>query len=120
VLPPALASRFRALTLGDPSMLAALLAWPTETDDPSTRRAASLLRIAVLVGLDAGTPVYQREVNEALAAGATPEEIYDLLPTIASLVGTALVMAAAPRIALALGYDVDAAMESMDADEPGG
>ena len=58
-------------------------------------------------------------MNEALGAGVTPEEIYALLPALTSLVGTALVMSAAPRIALAMGYDVDAAMKSMDV-EPSG
>src|SRR6516164_4374135 len=47
----------------------------------------------------------------ALAAGATEEEIADALVAIAPVAGLSRVVAAAPEVAIALGYDVMAALE---------
>ena len=44
----------------------------------------------------------------ALAAGASEDEIVDLLLVLAPIVGVARVTAAAPELGVALGYDMDA------------
>ena len=49
-----------------------------------------------------------------VAAGATEEEIADVLVAIAPVAGLARVVAAAPEVATALGYDVAAALEELD------
>jgi alkylhydroperoxidase/carboxymuconolactone decarboxylase family protein YurZ len=52
----------------------------------------------------------------ALAAGATGEEIADALLVIAPVAGLSRIVAAAPDVATALGYDIAAALD--DPDEP--
>jgi 4-carboxymuconolactone decarboxylase len=42
-----------------------------------------------------------------VSAGASEDEIVDVLTAIAPIVGLARLAAAAPRLALALGYDVE-------------
>lgn len=50
----------------------------------------------------------------ALAAGATSDEIVAALEAVTAVTGTARVVQCAPKVALALGYDVDAALERRD------
>jgi alkylhydroperoxidase/carboxymuconolactone decarboxylase family protein YurZ len=50
----------------------------------------------------------------ALAAGATEDEIADVLLAIAPVAGLGRVVRAAPDVAVALGYDVAAALEEPD------
>jgi alkylhydroperoxidase/carboxymuconolactone decarboxylase family protein YurZ len=47
----------------------------------------------------------------ALAAGATEDEIADVLLAIAPVAGLGRVVCAAPDVATALGYDIAAALE---------
>jgi alkylhydroperoxidase/carboxymuconolactone decarboxylase family protein YurZ len=56
-------------------------------------------------------PAYQREVRGALDAGASPELITAVLRAVARVAGSAAVMTAAPKLAMALGYDVEAGFE---------
>jgi alkylhydroperoxidase/carboxymuconolactone decarboxylase family protein YurZ len=49
--------------------------------------------------------------TRALAAGASEDEIADVLLAIAPVTGLGRVVAAAPQIAAALGYDIAAALE---------
>jgi alkylhydroperoxidase/carboxymuconolactone decarboxylase family protein YurZ len=51
-------------------------------------------------------------VERALAAGASEDEIVGLLIAVAPAVGLGRVVSAAPELGLALGYDVDSALES--------
>jgi len=52
--------------------------------------------------------------NGALAAGASEDEITDVLLAITPLAGLGRAVAAAPDVATALGYDVAAALEEPD------
>jgi 4-carboxymuconolactone decarboxylase len=81
-------------------------------------RAAALARLAALVALHAGPSSYQRCVGHALAAGASVDDVIDTLRIVAPTVGLARVVSAAPGLALALGYDVDAALEAVDIPRP--
>ncbi len=71
-------------------------------------RTAALLRLAALVATDSPSASYQWGVGVALAAGASEDEIVDLLLVLAPIVGVARVTAAAPELGVALGYDMDA------------
>jgi alkylhydroperoxidase/carboxymuconolactone decarboxylase family protein YurZ len=53
--------------------------------------------------------------SRARAAGATNEEITGVLLAIAPVIGLGRIVGAAPGVAGALGYDIDAALEN-----PGG
>jgi alkylhydroperoxidase/carboxymuconolactone decarboxylase family protein YurZ len=75
-------------------------------------RTLSLVRIAALIALDAEPASYLRECNTALASGVSGDEIVGALIAVASLTGSVRVIAAAPRVALGLGYDVEDALEN--------
>ena len=69
---------------------------------------AALLRIAALIATDSAASSFQWAVSTALASGAAEDEIVGVLCAIAPIVGSARVALAAPSLASALGYDLDA------------
>jgi 4-carboxymuconolactone decarboxylase len=71
----------------------------------------SLARIAALIAMDAAPPSYMSEVETGLRAGVSRDEIVGTLIAVLPIVGVARVVAAAPNLALALGYDVADALE---------
>ena len=79
--------------------------------DPKTH---ALVRLAALVALDAAPASYQWNASMALASGATVDEIVGVLIAVAPNVGLARIVSAASEVALAIGYDIDAALESGD------
>ncbi len=83
----------------------------TSVLDPKT---AALLQVAVSVAIGAPAVCLQWNASRALAAGATGDEIADVLLAIAPLAGLGRVVAAAPGVATALGYDIAAALEEPD------
>jgi hypothetical protein len=52
--------------------------------------------------------------TRALAAGATEDEITDVLLAIAPVAGLGRVVTAVPGVADAFGYDIEAALEELD------
>ena len=74
----------------------------------------ALARLGALIALDAAPASYQGSVDAALTAGASVDEIVGVLVAVAPIVGGATVVSAAPELALAIGYDIDSAMESLD------
>ena len=109
--------RLRRLAIHDGTSIDRLVsAGPIETAGSSLDgRARSLVRLGALVGLHGPETAFDAEVASALANGVTPDEIVDVLGATGTLVGSAHVASAAPRMARALGYDVDA-----DLERPGG
>ena len=71
----------------------------------------ALVQVAALVAVDATPPCYMDAIESARRGGASSEEIAGCLVAVLPAVGVARVVSAAPKIALALGYDVDAALE---------
>jgi 4-carboxymuconolactone decarboxylase len=71
----------------------------------------ALVRVAGLIAIDAAPPSYMWTVESALAYGATNEEIVGVLIAVMPAVGSGRVVSAAPRLSLALGYDVAAGLE---------
>ena len=105
------------LAVSDDRQLGSLLA-QTDADAAGSHRDAqmrALFRLAALIAVDATPASYQSVVDAALAAGASVDEIIDVLMAIAGTVGSARVVAAAPKLARAVGYDVD---EAFDTDQP--
>jgi alkylhydroperoxidase/carboxymuconolactone decarboxylase family protein YurZ len=117
MLTPTQAAMYRRMTIGDEALMTVLLSGAEGTFEALGHRTASLVRLAALIVADAETPAYQREVRNAINAGASPEQITEVLLAIARVAGTSRVMSAAPKLALALGYDVDAGLEDADARE---
>jgi len=77
-------------------------------------RTSSLLQLAVTVAVGAPGVCLEWSTARALAAGATDDEIADVLLVIAPVAGLGRVVCAAPDVATALGYDIVAALEDPD------
>ena len=107
--------RLRRLALHDETLLGVLLA------DESTPcfsvlgpKTEALVRVAATIAVDAAPASFQHAVAHALAAGAQIDEIVATLEAVVPVTGAARVVAAAPKLALALGYDVEDALEQLD------
>lgn len=74
-------------------------------------KTVALLRIAVSVAIGSSAVCLQWSAARALAAGATQDEITDVLLAIVPVAGLGRIVSAAPEVAIALGYDIDAALE---------
>ena len=70
------------------------------TLDPKT---LALVRLAALVAVGGAVPSYGAQADAAVDAGATAAEIVDVLVGVVPVVGLPGVVAAAPKLALALG-----------------
>jgi 4-carboxymuconolactone decarboxylase len=70
-------------------------------------RTFSLVKIAALIALDAPPASYAWQVPNALAEGATPEDLLGVLRAVAPQVGGPRVVAAAPELMLAMGLALD-------------
>jgi alkylhydroperoxidase/carboxymuconolactone decarboxylase family protein YurZ len=107
---------FRRLTIGEPGLVAALADRAGRGRDLRRLDAqtASLLQVGALVALDAPETAYRTAVDDALRLGADIEDLLAVLLAVAEEVGSARVMAAAPRVALAAGYDVEADLDRSD------
>jgi 4-carboxymuconolactone decarboxylase len=70
-------------------------------------KTSALVRLAALLSIGAATSSCRAAVELARAAGATDDEIVGVLVAVAPAVGGARVVGAAPRLALAIDYDVE-------------
>ena len=84
-----------------------------ETDvqelDPKT---LSLVRLGALVAIGGSVPSYGVHADAAVEAGASVSEIVDVLVGVIPVAGLPRVVAAAPSLAMALGYDIERALEA--------
>ena len=76
--------------------------------DPKT---AALLRLGVLVATGSSAVCLEWSTSRALAAGATEEEVTGVLLAVAPVIGLGRIVGAAPGVAGAFGYDIEAALE---------
>ena len=76
--------------------------------DPKT---LSLVRLGALVAIGGAVPSYGALADAAVDSGATAAEIVDVLAGVLPVVGLPRVVAAAPRLAMALGYDINETFE---------
>ena len=92
-------------------MVAAILASdPALEESGLDAKADALVRLSTTVAVDGGQASYQHAVDRALAAGVTTDEIVGTLFAVTCLTGVPRAVSAAPKLGLALGYDVDAAL----------
>ena len=106
----------RRLSIRDDAYLEAVLA-----DDRSNvtasgldRKTHALVQLGALVAIDPAPPSYMHMIDVALECNASRAEIVGTLIAAMPAVGAARVVSAAPKFALALGYDVAAALEELD------
>ena len=79
-------------------------------------RTVALVRVAALVAVDGPSTEFDGAVAVALAAGAMPEDIVDTLIAAGPTIGSANLVSVAPKLAMALGYDVGADLEGLGSD----
>ena len=83
----------------------------TSVLDPKT---AALLQLAASVAIGSPGVCLEWSAARATGAGATRDEIADVLLAIAPVAGLGRVVCAAPDVATALGYDIAFALEEPD------
>jgi 4-carboxymuconolactone decarboxylase len=106
----------RGLAAGDETLLRSVLA----VSPPGVRAArgrvpaaglppatSALVVLAALLSANGSTTSLRWAVELADNAGVEREDIIAVLATVAAVVGSARVVAAAPRLALAIGYDIE-------------
>ncbi len=112
------AERLRRLSINDRRYLEAVLGGKLSDGSDATEgldpRTCAIARVAALVALDGPTPAFDCAVGAALAAGATADDVVDALVVIGPTVGSAHLVSAAPKVALALGYDLADDLERLD------
>ena len=101
----------RRLSLNDDRIVAEVLP-DNETQSPHHHlvldaKSLALVRLAALISVGGAVPSYGAQADAAVDAGATAAEIVDVLVGVIPVVGLPCVVAAAPKIGLALGHDVD-------------
>ena len=79
--------------------------------DDHTRR---LVELAALIAIGSGPASIDAAVSAAFGAGASPEEVVEVLLAIAPDVGAGRVVSAAPHVASAIGYDLDADLGTLN------
>ncbi len=104
----------RRLTLGDEAFMDTLVAGRRRPPQGGllSHKDDALLRLGALAALGGSDLTWQQTVGAGLAAGLTPDEIVDALLALAPMIGFTRVVAIAPKVALGLGYDAEAAIEA--------
>jgi 4-carboxymuconolactone decarboxylase len=104
----------RGLAAGDESSLRSVLSlspariWRSRaTGQDLPPATGALVHIAGLLAAGGSTTSLRWAVELALEAGAEDEDFVEVLAIVAAIVGSARVVAAAPRLALAIGYDIE-------------
>jgi alkylhydroperoxidase/carboxymuconolactone decarboxylase family protein YurZ len=94
-----------ALALGDPDMVAAGLEARENLREKSglDGRTYALVKLAAIMALDAPPTSYLWQVANAVAAGATAEDMLGVMIAIAPQIGGPRLTAAAPELMVALG-----------------
>ena len=83
----------------------------SSTLDPKT---VALLRVGASVAIGSPAVCLEWTVGRAMVAGASEDEIADVLLAVVCVAGLGRVASAAPDLASALGYDLWAALERPD------
>jgi 4-carboxymuconolactone decarboxylase len=103
--------RLRRLAINDAHLAEELMgrsgAEEESTLDPKT---LALVRLTALVAMRGAQPSFGALTDGAVEAGATADEIVDVLAGVVVIVGLPSVVAAAPKVAVALGHDIDDAL----------
>lgn len=70
-------------------------------------KVEALVRLGALLAVGAATTSLRPTVELALALGASEDEIVAVLVAVGPAVGLARLVTTAPRLAVAIGYDLD-------------
>jgi alkylhydroperoxidase/carboxymuconolactone decarboxylase family protein YurZ len=99
----------RRLALNDEESIGMALAVGADpsASAPLVPKVDLLVQLGALLALGAATTSLRATVERAIEAGATEEEIVGVLIAVAPAVGLARVVSTAPKLAMAIGYDID-------------
>ena len=81
---------------------------------PLDDRSRALAGLGALLATGGSPGAYERRIAETLSAGVSAEEIVEILIEVAPTLGLARLVPGAVELALALGYDIDRALEEPD------
>lgn len=106
----------RRLAIHDDAYLESVLARGFHDTSASglNAKTQALVRIGGLVAVDAPTSAYLGAVEAALAAGTSVDEIIGVVVALLPSIGADRVVSATPGVALALGYDLEQALERLE------
>jgi alkylhydroperoxidase/carboxymuconolactone decarboxylase family protein YurZ len=74
-------------------------------------KSLALVRLGALVAVGGAVASFGAHADDAVSAGATVDEIVAVLVAVVPIVGLPRVVEVAPRLAIALGYDLDDVLE---------
>ena len=75
-------------------------------------KAHALVRLGALIAIDAEAPAYMWTLEAARRAGASDDELVGCLLAALAMLGVARIVSAAPKLGLAMGFDVASALEA--------
>jgi len=101
----------RSLAIEDPKLAEHLAERDEIAPTVLDQKTVALARLAALVAIGGAVPTYSALTDAAIGMGATPDEIVEVLVAIVPTVGLPRAVSAAPCVAMALGYDVEGALE---------
>ena len=103
----------RKLAIGDDAYLGSLIASEPANvvESRLDLKTHALVRIGALIAVDAPAPSYLEAVDAARKSDTSDQEIVGCLVAVLPELGDARAVSAAPKLGLALGYDVAAALE---------
>jgi 4-carboxymuconolactone decarboxylase len=99
----------RRLVINDEAVVGEVLSGRVSADHASELGAKidALVRLAALLAVGAATPSLREAVDRAFTAGASRGEVVAVLVATGPTIGLASLVASAPRLALAMGYDLE-------------
>ncbi len=99
----------RRLALNDERSIESVLMRGSQGDAAATLvpKVDLLVRLGALLALGAATTSLRATVERAKLAGATDDEIVGVLIAVAPAVGLARVVSTAPKLATAIGYELE-------------
>ncbi len=97
------------MALNDEKVIGMVLTRRMGTDRPAElgSKVEALVRLGALLAVGAATPSLREAVGQASATGATSSEIVGVLVSVGPTIGIAGLVASAPRLAMAIGYDLE-------------
>ena len=108
--------RLRRLAISDAHFAEACVGATDVTTGDLDPKTLALVRLGALVAVGGAVPSYGAQADAAVDAGATAAEIVDVLVGVVPIVGLPSAVRAAPRLAMALGYDIEDAPEQRSDD----
>ena len=104
--------KLRQLAIHDEESVGSAMGGRTADEESTlTSRELCLVRMAAALAIDAPASSLGWAATRAAATGATADDIVGVLEAIAPIVGSAIVVSASPKLAQAVGYDLDRDLE---------